>query len=338
MRERDGGRPPIPPVWRRSRALLRGLPALFFWLAAGCEALVDGQLGQVHCMAEGQVGPPACPDGLTCKAGACVDTYWGSPCGVDTDCLTAEFCLDPQIFGGRGNKRCSRPCCASSDCSPDADSVCWVPPVGGGAFCMGATDVGRGAPGTRGPLATCSSGADCRSGLCPNGTCTDTCCSDTNCAPNGMCRVAGPPSADALGFWCGPALGTVSPGGPCTTDADCATGLCLDFGLKQLTCSMPCCRSSDCDAVQGIAARCVILTGARAGVRACVASPDVGVGTVGVACTKNADCRSGMCLQLGARLQCSDVCCSDESCGEGAPYVCRPANLGGAWSLRCEPK
>jgi hypothetical protein len=335
---------------RRTPALLRrglGLAALGPWLvalAAGCEALVDGQLGPIACEAEGQVGPPACPTGFECKAGACAPASWGAACATDADCLPTECCLDPSVLGGAGAMRCTRVCCSSSDCDPDPSAVCWIPPNGGGSFCRAASDVGLDPPGTGEPLSPCSGDGACRSARCSDGLCQDTCCTDTTCAPNGACRLSGPPTAEALGFWCGAAPGTAAIGAPCKGDADCASGLCLEAGTTTTdipgpVCSTPCCSSEDCGLFGGVPARCVMLEGPHAGVRACVPGGAVGTEEVGVACLQDSDCRSGMCVTLAGRMQCTDLCCSDDSCGESrADEVCRPTTVDGAWALRCAPK
>jgi hypothetical protein len=329
--------------WRTSGSALqlgRALPALIAWVAVGCEVLVDGQLGPVRCRDEGTVGPPACPPGQVCKGGLCAPTVLGALCGVDADCASGEFCLDVAPLGGVGPRRCSRTCCGSIDCDPDPQAVCWVPPVGGGAFCRPAAEIGRTPGGTRGPLLPCAGGGDCRSGRCVEHICADTCCSDTHCAGNGgVCRLDGPPFGDAAGFWCGrpqgPSYGLYA---PCAKDADCASGLCLNLGNKQLQCSTPCCSSGDCMDLDGVPVRCVILEGVHHGVRACQAQGGAGSGTVGAPCTLPSDCRGGMCLNQGGRDQCSDVCCSDLGCGDPSTSVCRLATVDGVWALQCEPK
>jgi hypothetical protein len=318
---------------RLSRAL--SLPALFVWLAAGCEILVNGQLGDVRCQDEGQIGPPACPDRFECRSGLCIPSLHGAPCAVDGDCAEGDFCLDPQAHGGAGVPQCSYLCCTSSDCDPDADAVCWVPPLGGGAFCRPAVDVGRAPGGARLALAACAADGDCRSGRCVDGRCADTCCSDTSCvAGGGTCRLDGPPHQDALGFWCGAPPGKLGRYAPCTKDADCASGLCVDFGNKLPQCSSPCCSSAECETFAGMPVRCVMLTGAHAGVRGCLTQMVAGQGAVGVPCKEDSECRGGMCLGS----VCSDLCCSDASCGDPTQSVCRPAIVGGVWALRCEPK
>jgi len=325
---------------RGRRRLWRALPALVVWIGAGCEALVDGQLGPVTCQEQGAIGPPACPVGLACRSGKCVPDALGASCTADTDCAYDEFCLDPKMLGGSGPERCTRVCCTSSDCDPDPGAVCWVPPGGGGSFCRPAVEVGRATPGTLGPLATCTTNAECRSGRCDGQVCADTCCTDTPCSEgNGVCRAANPALGEAPGFWCSPPSGmgldryTV-----CSMDADCASGLCVDFGLKNLYCSSPCCSSDDCEDLEGAPVRCVMLTGVHAGERAC-GKLGAGSAAVGDTCDPTAmssQCRGGMCLSLEGREQCTDLCCSDEACGSTS--VCRLATLNSAWALQCTPK
>jgi hypothetical protein len=61
-------------------------------------------------------------------------------------------------------------------------------------------------------------------------------------------------------------------------------------------------------------------------------------GEVGARCKGPADCRTGMCLDFAGDWRCSDLCCSDDSCGDPSLFVCRPGLVGIAWALRCEPK
>jgi hypothetical protein len=323
----------------------RSLPALLLWTLATlaapavCEALVDGQLGDVHCLGEGQVGPPACPSGEACQSGLCVPSEIGAPCAADADCTAPELCLDVQALGGTGPARCSRTCCTSADCEPDPGSVCWIPPAGGGSFCRPAAEVGRVAGGTLAALSRCASGADCRSGLCVGQQCADTCCDDTDCASaGGICRLDGPPGVDARGFWCGAAVGALPRYAACVHDGDCASGLCAPLAAGLSLCSSPCCSSSDCESADGVRVRCVMLTGEHAGVRACGTELSIGDAAVGVACAADGDCRGGICLESGGHKECSDLCCLDASCGDPSAVVCRPAMVDSAWALQCAPK
>ncbi|MEM9694478.1 MAG: hypothetical protein AAGA56_18135, partial [Myxococcota bacterium] len=59
------------------------------WLLA-CQLAFDGELGRVRCEAEGAFGPPACPDGLACRDGTCVESA-AEGCRTDQDCA-GGFC------------------------------------------------------------------------------------------------------------------------------------------------------------------------------------------------------------------------------------------------------
>jgi len=327
------------------RSLSRALPALLLW-AAGCEVLVSGQLGGIRCEVDGAVGPPACPVAYACQAGACVPSPLGAPCAADTDCSPNDFCLDPTLLGGTGDRRCSRTCCTSADCNADGQQICWVPPAGGGSLCWPAADADRTVTGAAPAWAACATDADCRSGRCSTGHCADTCCSDTSCiGGDGACRFVAPAAtepATVTGFWCSaPAVGTAPRYAECKSNAECASGLCVELDANTYRCSTPCCSSDDCEGIVGPAAgltpvRCVTLAD-EGGIRACAA---LGVGSrpVGALCAADADCRSGRCVGPAGDERCSDTCCSDADCGNPAALVCRPVDITGAWALQCEPR
>ena len=354
---------------------LRSALALIVW-AVGCEALVNGQVAELHCQAEGAVGPPACPDGYGCTAGLCVPASLGAPCNTDSDCAGGNFCLDPGVWnapvapdagmpeagaldaGGAdasphpvlvppaaGQKRCSRTCCTSSDCDPDAQFVCELSPAAGGGFCRAAAEVQRGAVGSGKPMSPCSSPAECRSGLCADHHCVDTCCSDTSCAAGAQgvasCRFGAPVPTEPPGFWCAfPAGGKLPPYQTCKIGSECASGFCGPFGTGNSACLPPCCSSTDCPSDGSQDVQCVVVppweNGMNGGgVRACGAPSDGTQGASnGIACSSPAECRGGQCIDH----RCSDTCCSDASCGDEASLVCRPVNIEGGWPLRCEPK
>jgi hypothetical protein len=336
-------------VLRRSRVLARAGAwargprlALALIVVAGCEVLVDGKLADVHCDAEGRVGPPACPVGSACEQGVCMPVELGLPCTKDSDCSPGDLCFDPVPFGGAGARTCSRPCCTSNDCDPTASFVCWVPPAGGGPFCRNAGDLGRKATGALRAFEGCSADGDCRSGLCDPAThrCADTCCSDTSCAGIvGSCRFVAPaPAGDGPGFFCA----NPSPDGkgryePCAQDGDCASGLCVVQAGEQ-RCSAPCCSSSMCETGpdKGEPVRCMtIVRGDGTTVRACGDElPPTATRLVGAACSADDDCRSGACV-AGT---CTDACCSDASCGAQAAFGCLPMQDSTSWALRCTPK
>jgi hypothetical protein len=333
----------MSPRRRTGWAWARALPALAIW-AVGCEALVDGKLGDVHCAQEGVVGPPACPVGLVCKEKLCVPTMLGTPCAADADCSAGDFCLEPAALGGEGSRRCSRACCTSSDCDPDALFMCWSAPHGAGSFCRSAPEIGRAEGGDRRALAACAHGAECRSGLCHDGRCADTCCSDTSCvAEGGACRFGAAPDHEVEGFWCNaPPVEKKPRYATCEADADCASGLCVRFtaGGEQ-RCSAPCCASSECELSpeNGTPVACAPVLVGTTWVRACsLLVSGRADGEVGSPCAADGDCRSGACDDRDGAGRCTDACCSDASCGDPSSFACRPVGKRASWALRCEPK
>ncbi len=335
--------------------LARALPALALWCAAaGCELLVDGDLASIHCAREGLAGPPDCPVGEVCVDHVCVEpagrpSELGSRCEDDASCMAGSFCLDPARFAGggafsAGKPRCSRPCCSSGDCGdPAAGLVCAYPELGGPGYCRMATDVDRAAPGSRAPAQACAAHEDCRSGLCDlagdTAVCVDGCCSDTSCSDTAAaCRFG--ERAGARGFLCAAPAGARHYGDDCDGDADCASGLCLEIeGTKR--CSAPCCSSTQCAPIAGRPVGCADLPHGVF-VRACAAPlPISAVGAVGAACESGDECRSGLCRHGApgeAKGQCTDTCCSDESCGAPGTFRCVPRLTGPPWPLRCEHK
>ncbi|WP_437604484.1 hypothetical protein WMF20_24920 [Sorangium sp. So ce834] len=337
------------------RRLVRGLSALAL-LGAGCEVLVDGKLETVLCSEEGAIGPPACPEGAVCSDGACVDTQLeralGAPCDDHDGCGTHDFCLDLTRLGGKGPSVCARACCSSSDCDPVRDAICWIPDGGGSGVCRIGRDVGRPEVGARLSGAACASPGECRSGICDEGVCVDTCCSDTNCARNGAaCRL----TTDLVAAGSAWACQRVGPGqggylDPCEGGADCSSGLCADVG-GATRCTIPCCSSDMCpaapdepdepdNAMRNVGCAEVAIDDGST-VRACATLlPEDSIAAVGVSCDTNEECRSGMCVKHPEQTQqfCSDVCCSEASCGDVSLFGCRPPAEGPSWALRCGPK
>jgi hypothetical protein len=319
--------------------MTRALPALILW-AFGCQVLIDGDLGTVHCEADGTVGPPACPVGSECKEGLCVPSSLGTACSSDEDCAPGDFCFDPEPFCVDDGNHCSRTCCASTDCDPHDRFVCWTPEQGGGAFCRDASNIGREIGGSARARETCGENGECRSGLCTDGRCLDGCCSDAGCN-GGKCRFGRPLADQAPGFWCGAASNSGKGRyEPCVEDAECASGLCLAMGSTR-RCSVPCCTSSACEAIPGedVPVACSAVAHGGTLVRACaVLLQESGEAETGSACALDTDCRSGICLTKRGVSRCTDACCSDGSCGDPSSFGCKPAFFSMRWALRCEPK
>lgn len=323
----------------KARWLLPLLTAL-----GACEVLVSDKLDVVHCDEEGAVGRPACNDGQVCKDHECVAAppgALGRACASDADCAGEGFCYDPAAAGASGTKLCTRGCCASSDCDPTGDFVCWTDPRGLDV-CRDAMDVGRVVPGKGAPLARCSGPSECRSGRCEAGACIDTCCSDTNCtASKGVCAFGN--DGGTTTWTCAPeAPMKLAAFQPCKLDGDCETGLCTSIA-GTLRCSVPCCSSKDClfsDGMTSAPLACREVKRADGWARACSGEPVTGTKVVGDACLHNDDCRSALCMAdaQGQNLACSDLCCTDDSCGDPARFACRPVSAVLGSSLRCASK
>jgi hypothetical protein len=332
---------------RRARHLLAAsmLAPLVAIFGPGCEVLIDGNLGSIHCEAEGAFGPPACPDGDVCKESVCVAAppdVLGVACTEDSICGDGAFCFLPDRYGIVGDSVCTRACCTSSDCDPRSDWVCWVPSNGDGNFCRPADEVGRGPTSTLLAGDLCDEGSQCRSGICTSGVCVDTCCSDTNCASAGARCVLAPGVGPEATWTCGklPPMRKQS-FDLCESDSDCLFGLCTSIdGTSR--CAPPCCASNGCDGPVGQSAfACTEIDHQGVTVRACalVVEPSA-KGEVGDPCESDGACRSAQCRRddPNAAGYCTDVCCTDESCGDPDRFACRPRSLSGAWALRCELK
>jgi hypothetical protein len=315
----------------------------------GCSVLVDGDLPQVRCEAEGVVGPPACPAGSTCERGLCAVVTstadrLGARCVDDSDCGTDGLCR--AAGPDEASRVCSRPCCASTECGPPKlGLVCAaIASPGAGRFCVPGAVIGRAKVGPSASGAVCDSDGACRSGWCEAGRCADACCSDTNCAAasaEATCRL-GPSGAEPgakEGWVCrAPPSGELADYlGSCGSDADCGSGLCVSIA-GSLRCSKPCCESSACGAVPEGLIACGDVPHGGALVRACAPMlPLTALGAIGTHCTADEQCRGGLCGESGGERLCSDRCCTDAHCADRA-FACLPAPDDPTSALRCERK
>src|SRR5690606_5129601 len=101
-----------------------------------------------------------------------IGTPQGRGCDSDQDCRPGDFCFDPASVGEEDEPRCTRPCCAATDCGSAADGqVCWHPKNGVGALCWPAAAIGRQPPGESLAGEPCAVDSECRSGACAMGKC-----------------------------------------------------------------------------------------------------------------------------------------------------------------------
>ncbi|MEZ4299475.1 MAG: hypothetical protein R3B70_31285 [Polyangiaceae bacterium] len=312
------------------------MAALVAALAIGCQILVPGEPTNVRCTEEGAVGPPVCPLGTFCMSGKCEPgpPALGEPCAGEGTCARGDRCFDPEEVGFAGEPLCSHPCCSSADCGVGTGLVCAV--LGPGKMCVPAATWGRGELGEGYPGAPCETGDECRSGVCKDGrVCADACCTDAECASAGaVCRDEG------AGWECGiapPAAGAFP--AACVTDGDCASSLCVKWPDGLHRCAEPCCSSTACgivkvgDLFQHIG--CVPVPHGPSLVLACAAIVDGPADrALGQPCESGGDCRGGRCIEVpaldtspgAARKVCSDVCCTDASCGAPHLFSCQPSS------------
>ncbi len=319
--------------------------ALSALLGGACHTVFDGELGAYACSPEGALGPPACPQDLTCVTGSCVPMAppLGASCSSDGECPSDSFCLDPADIDQAAAPRCSRLCCASTDCgAPALGQVCWPPPGGSGNVCWPAAVIGRPAPGAAPSGAACNDHGECRSAVCHQGTCLDTCCDDSYClAGKDVCRVMLSPLADHDTWVCA-APPSAANADFCSSNNDCRSALCLTVADDVDVCARPCCSSRECGSVfLGVASAPLACAPTTDGtLRTCSRLlTETAIRDVGAVCVEDGQCRSGLCLTEGdGEPYCSDACCTDASCGDVASFACRPVDSGGTWALRCVRK
>ena len=170
------------------RRLLRGLAALAS-LGAGCEVLIDGTLGPVHCTDEGAVGPAGVPRGRRLQGRRLRRAAAGARAGR---ALRAARGLRSARFLPR-SRRCSTSRGRASARAPAAAPATAILPGMRSAGSrrrrerpLSHRPGGRPARRGRGALRRALRCARrLPFGICNDGACVDACCSDTSCATNG---------------------------------------------------------------------------------------------------------------------------------------------------------
>jgi hypothetical protein len=226
-------------------------------------------------------------------------------------------------------------CYAAGGFSSVAANYCVDP-----AWLQRSTALGGGLGG-----ANCTTGRDCRSGVCANSACADTCCSTAasgaECASGNDCRFGTFPGT--AGFdknyiaLCGHG-GSRGNGVSCSFDSDCQSELC--DGVNG--CANACRNTAECSS-NGEACTYVIPPNApsNTAVAACFSGAGATPGTTpeGSSCGTDTDCETLFC-DTTSHL-CTDVCFANSDCTKSG-WRCRPEQVaiqggGSFWALACGP-
>lgn len=261
-------------------------------------------------------------------------------CNNASDCAS-HICAQSLTVGaslytaGGSRNFCTQSCCTSADCAPGA--VCFASGQGGN-YCVSPSWIGRLAPGTAPGGASCTTGSQCRSGLCTGGFCAETCCSFPNsaqqCGGDGQCTFgAFPGSGFDTHFTarCGPVRGTYGFYASCTSDDQCQGGLCVNDGSSAGAFCTNACRS-DRDCLPGAA--CLLYEHGIDIYAACF--PSNGTGAQGSTCSSDGQCVGYWC---GTGNKCTNICFTSAECINGWRCTPQPDTLptGTYLVLGCGP-
>jgi hypothetical protein len=249
-----------------------------------------------------------------------------------------------QQAGGSGF--CTTTCCTSADCP--TGSVCFASGAGG-SYCALPSWLGRAAPGGKIGGDSCSTGSDCRSGLCTNSTCTDTCCdfaaAGSECTGGRSCIFGAFPGLVSFDKHfaplCAPVDGSGTLGASCSQWSDCQAGLCYTNtgGVGSPFCTVPCRGVND---VCGSGATCQYDKENNDIYFACFQLGPAQTTSFGSSCVDFVECDGEICSSNSSPNECTSVCVTDQDCRAPFPH-CRPQStpflgtLPDVWITMCSP-
>jgi hypothetical protein len=290
----------------------------------------------------------SCSGGQTCEGGFCTPPTY---CGPGGTCPVGELCENHP-----GGRSCVPPSCTTaSDCGAGESCVggSCTPPGGctGDFDCPGGELCGSGhcVPGQP-PVACTSSASDCPVGgddvglpTCEGGFCTPgggACGNDPDCPGGFVCELGkcvggGGPQPCAGSFDC--ASGETCQGGfcvpgdgvGCRSNADCPAnpnddvpsvcvgGLCTGSSVVPSACQV----ATDCNPGNTcVAGACLAIPGACEVSGDCEAGSSCIAGWCGVACSDDASCDGGLCVEGRCETRCTAFsdCKAFQTCLGGA--------------------
>ncbi|NOY93354.1 MAG: trypsin-like serine protease [Deltaproteobacteria bacterium] len=256
----------------------------------GCEAAPSGTVCVRDCDPRNAI--PHCPFGFYCEAtgcgtGRCIEGNPG-PKAAGEACAGNLECASDYCGEAGGAMLCGRQC-GDADNPCDEGQVCEMAADGCGVCIPAELSAGPrpfGAP--------CDANADCLSDNCLDGDfCTAACSDSAPCLSGFHCRTGECVRGDLVGA-----------GNSCGSAEDCSSTapecVSVDGDFICASACMPDCAPGFACAATDVGDRCV--------------PPGLGLG---VECSANADCRSGICASV------CTILCDDSTCPAG--YECRPA-------------
>jgi hypothetical protein len=289
-----------------------------------------------------------CFGGLSCSgAGACSLLANGTSCTNNGEC-TSGFCVDGVCCSSVCNTLCNA--CTAAKKGSGADGTCGTIAANldpdnecaGSLVCNGSS-VCRAPNGDACVLGTeCVSGF-CVDGVCCNAGCTGTCQACTavkkGSGVNGVCGNIGvglDPDNECFGGLSCSGAGTCSllaNGMSCTSNGECTSNFCVDGVCCSSVCNTLCnaCtatkKNSGADGTCGAIAANLDPDNECAGATSCSGGSSCLLFTNGAACSINAECTSGNCVDgVCCNNACSGTCqaCSTAKKGSGTNGTCGP--------------
>ncbi|MFW5921209.1 MAG: hypothetical protein ACOCUS_05160 [Polyangiales bacterium] len=257
-------------------------------------------------------GPERCDTSEDCDADMVCDTTTGNcfepkplgeSCTVDKECESG-LCMSASALGVGEGRVCGTACCSSAGCP--SGTVCWVSEAGARS-CLPAHAVGVSEPGTGMPGDDCSSGGDCRSGICGAASglgCVGHCTSGAQCGGND-CTLARVDinGSERVSFVCAAGPGSGEFGDDCGSDDDCRAGACIETWLGNYC------------------------------TRACGSQDDCPFGAICDSATTPTDDVVSACFYSGSGGE--PLCCSDGQC-ESNQRCQEVSRGGGVWQMSCQ--
>jgi hypothetical protein len=270
------------------------------------------------------------------------------PCAAATDCAShvcaqssaQSMTVGSDLLQAAGLAGfCTTTCCTSSDCP--TGTVCFASGYGGN-YCVSPSWLKRATPASNAlGGAACSTGSECRSGLCSGSTCADTCCdftgAGTECAGGRSCTFGTFPGASPVDThsapFCEPLGGSGAYGSPCSQSSQCQGGLCYPSTTGPYFCTQPC-RSDTC----GSGNSCQFDGDGTDVVFACFGLNATQNVPSGIACVDYQECIGAICNNSS----CTNVCFTDADCDPQLPH-CTPQETSfygqspNVWITMCTP-